>query len=73
MVGKRVVGKRGASHDDDDDDDDGGGPVGLVIVSNADTNEKSVRDDDVFLNESRSPVRSNLIWLISFCQIGNGH
>ena len=22
MVGKRVVGKRGASHDDDDDDDD---------------------------------------------------
>ena len=47
--------------------------MGLVIVSNADTNEKSVRDDDVFLNESRSPVRSNLIWLISFCQIGNGH
>ena len=24
MVGKRVVGKRGASHDDDDDDDGGG-------------------------------------------------
>ena len=39
------------------------GPLGLVnvIVANTDTNEKSVGEDDVFRNESHSPVRSKLI------------